>query len=241
MGLTPLAGAMVSVIDWGFASAFAGLLGAGFACGLAMSAPVGPMAMLSLIKIAENRIHEARAIGMGTAMADAALAAVVCWGVAAVGRWLAGLFWDSLPARLTALAVAPKVIWSMAAAALVLLAVQIAFFEKKQSSLLHAEHRSWWLVGFGGTLGNPGNFVAFMVWFGWLSGVADPAHGLLLRIVPPFGVLGGALCIWAVFLFAAPRLLRWLPMDKVVAALRYALAGMLLAIAATALRHALAN
>lgn len=232
-------------MDLGFSMTFAwvvgSLLAAGFACGLAMSAPAGPMAMLALIKLAEKRPAEARAIGMGTAFADATLSVVVCWGVMALGRWMADLFWDHVPEKLAALAMAPKVLWTAAALVLVGLAVQIAFFEKKQALVFNNQHRSWWLVAYGATLGNPGNFVAFAVWFSWLKGTEVAVNPWLLKIVPPLGVLAGALTIWAVFLAIAPRLLKWLPMDKVVVALRYALAGMLVAIAVTALRHAWVN
>lgn len=214
------------------------LLGAGFLCGLAMSAPVGPMGILALIKMAEERPHEARAIAFGAAAADATLAAVVCWGVAAVGFWLAGVFWDTLPEKLTALALAPRVLWSAAALVLVTVAVQIAFFEKRQAMLFNAEHRSWWMVGYGATLGNPGNFVGFAVWYGWLSSTMGAAHGWLVKLVPPFGVAAGAATAWLLFLAVAPSLLRRMPVDKVMAALRYALGGMLVAIAVTALRHA---
>lgn len=205
----------------------------GVICGVMVSAPVGPVGVLALMRLAEHKPREAHAIAFGAVLADLSAAFVASIGVNVVVHWLLGLLPDWL--------VDARVVGTVGAFLLLMLAVEIISERPPKPNRRVVEHRSWWVVGFAAAMGNPGNFAAFAAAFAWLHGVFD-LSGLRAHVLLLAGVLAGAAGCWTLFMWLAERFLSGTRMgkrlvDKLVKWLRWLLAALLVMTAVGAVVH----
>ena len=209
------------------------LLGAGIVCGLLMTAPVGPMGTLALMKLAEGKPRDAKLVALGAVGADVTVAFIVSLGLGLLGT-LADIL---LPEWL----VDTGVVWAMAGVLLLVLAVKVVQWPANPKNGVEDDGRNWGLLSYMFTLGHPGNYASFAAAFAWLHSAVAYEHlgdTWLAALVPPVGVAIGGGAFWYGFLLAGRRLLRRISPQTMLRGLRWLLAVMLAGMALGALYYA---
>jgi len=203
------------------------LLAAGMLCGAMLSAPVGPVGVLALLKLARGMRRTAWALALGAICGDSLIAVCTGLGVGVGGELLQTAVprWLKDPALLRHLA-----------ALLLLFFAAVMLQPHEELHLPTHKRRAWATVGFAAALTNPGNLAAFAAAFAWLHAVVrEDRMGVAGHIVPVVGVVAGAAGFWWIFLTFGERLVARVPRDALVLWLRRGLALLLAAMAAAAL------
>lgn len=218
-----------------FLTTFAVLLVAGIGCGIVMSAPVGPMGTLALMRMAKGKTREARLIALGAVGGDVSVAMAMSLGLGILDT----LVHQLLPAWL----VQTGVIWAIVGVALLILAIRVARLPVQEAAFVDGDThgRSWAVISLMFTLGHPGGYASFAAAFAWLHSVVyrmPDSNTWLVALVPPVGVAMGGGAFWYVFLAAGRRLMRYVSARTMLNGLRALLAVMLGVMAVLALYYA---
>lgn len=164
-----------------------GVLIAGMLCGLMVSAPIGPMAMVTALRWAEHHYREATLLAIGVAVGDFTLAVLAA---------LVFLVPDNLP-KLPHL-------WLVLMAVVLLLSMAVYTWRESDKPVRPINGHAGFFAAIALTMSHPGNIAAL---FGLYAGLVPSVSGVLvgeMRVVQVLLLLVGVACGlalgWSLFL-----------------------------------------
>lgn len=159
---------------------------AGVGLGLLLSAPIGPMGVLAMLKQLEGHTAQALGIALGAAVADAIMAGVATLPMSVQLPFSVNESWLS----------------GITGIIFLLVAVWVWFRAYHAEKLPHNPKKVAKAIatGFTSTILHPGNVAAFALSFGWLQAQGIVLDGALHKVLLVTGVLIGTMLMWALML-----------------------------------------
>lgn len=168
---------------------------AGLLCGLMVSAPIGPMAMVTALRWAEHHYREATLMAIGVAVGDFSLSVIAA---------MVFLVPDNLPAL-------PRV-WLVLMAATLLISMAVYTWVESDRPIRPINGHAGFFAAIALTMSHPGNIAALFGLYAGLvpsvAGVSVGDMGLLGVLILLAGVACGLALGWSLFLTLVDRMVK---------------------------------